>query len=215
MSTRPDAANELPLVQVLHNTVLRLVKGLGNAVTGVAVYNGELENLSQVLRMFPAAWVTYLGCARAEFTDASKTRQRVYPKFAVMIGTQTARADGKAALTGGHAQREVGAAYLLHMVRYLLAGQTLGLQIKPMQYIGERVIAQQQLDNQGCAVYSIEFQCSWIESHLSDGAWPAHLDTHPSGLFVAYDGKTDQADPDMTAVQLHAGPLSATINLQE
>lgn len=212
MSARPDSVANLPLVRVLNNIVLRLAKGLGQSVSAVSIYDGELEDLSAVIRVFPACWVTYLGCPKTEHIDTRRKTRRIWPKFGVMVGTQSQRANGSAALTGGPVLQEVGAATLLYMVAHLLAGQTFGLGIRPLQHIRDHVITQQKLNNQGCAIYSVEFATSWIEQELADGEWPMNT---PGNLFAAYHGKTDQADPDMTDVHLSTGPLEATIHLQE
>lgn len=203
----PPAAHALPVNQIMGAIAERLTLGLGKSVKKVAPYLGELEDLSSAIASFPAAWVAFLGIDKTEALDIRKTRFRAHGQFSVMVGVQTMRG-GDALIKGGPTLVEVGAGTLTHMVRQLLAGQSLGLKIGQLTATRVKNLANTKINAQAASVYACEFTTYWQETTLADGDWPLSDE-----VFAEYQGKTQSAKPEMTSIHARyfAGEQSTPI----
>lgn len=190
----------------------RLRRGLGQLVTGVHSYGGELddEGLYQVVQQMPAVWVTFGGIGKTEALKTSRTKHKAEAKFVVMVAAKSYRSEG-ASRAGGPSRWEIGSYDLIYAVRRLLANQDLGLPIDHLQPRAVRTLFNGRLERaEALSVFACEFDTHWHEEALPNGAWPqdpanpAHADT----LFVDYSGALSPPDPDLLGVslKLHTPP---------
>jgi len=194
--------------------VERLRLGLGRMVRQVASYAGEFdEGLSQVIRQFPAAWVTFAGVMSTRSQSTSRVRYTARGRFVVMVGArsvQSAAARRDARLPG---------TYLLqHAVRRLLANQDLGLDgVDALQPGAVRTLFNGAIQSQGFSVFACEFDTAWREEPLPAGRFaapgvdpakaspdnPSGVDPQdPDAVFAEFEAKLDAPYPDLTGVRL-------------
>jgi len=182
--------------------VQRLRAGLGRMVRQVDSYGGEFdEELTQVIRQFPAAWVTFAGVMSTRAQSTSRVRYRVDGRFVVMVGARNLRANANR-----RAQAEVGTYTLQHAVRRLLANQDLGLDgVDVLRPGAVRTLFNGAIAAQGFSVFACEFDTAWREEPLPAGRFPAPDAANPDdpdALFAQYQGRLDAPYPDMTGVRL-------------
>lgn len=194
--------------------ITRLQQGLGQMVRQVASYSGELDDdLAQVIRVFPAAWVTFGGITDTRPSSTSRSKQKATGQFVVMLGERNLQQ--QAGRQGGARAEQVGIYPLVYAVRRLLSGQDLGLAISHLQPGKVRTLYNTRLANDAFAVFACEFSCSWLEDTLANQHWPAPPPAgtpgaadHPDAVFARYQGTLGQPDPDLlrTGLNYHLTP---------
>jgi len=195
------AAVELAMVD-------RLRQGLGRMVTGVESYGGEFddENLPDVVKRFPAAWVTFAGVRKTDPVGTSRDKWKAEGSFAVMVGTRSVRSEAASRL-GGPGEREIGSSLLIYAVRRLLTQQDLGLPIRQLAPGSIRTLYNSRIQGQAFSVFALEFHTAWVEDALPLGIFPQVADptdpTNMDAVFAAYAGQIDPADPDWTSTALN------------
>lgn len=99
----------------------------------VATYSGQFdEDLSLVVRAFPAAWVVFKSDGPGRATSTSRGTYHMPATFLVMVGARNLRCE-EAARKGGPSAWEVGSYQMLVDVRALLLGQDFGgMEISPL-----------------------------------------------------------------------------------
>lgn len=176
--------------------IARLTPGLGRMVRLVASYSGELDDeLANVIRAFPAAWVTFGGITDTRPASTSRSQFKTTGQFVVMVGERNLQQ--QAGRHGGVRPEQVGVYPLVYAVRRLLSGQDLGLAISPLQPGKVRTLYNTRLNDGAFAVFACEFSCSWMEDALVNGHWPtAATPDSPDALFARYGAQLQTPDPD-------------------
>lgn len=200
----------MPIITAVELAIVaRLRLGLGKMVKSVETYGGELDDDSdEVVRRFPAAWVTFGGVRDTRPRSTSRTQWRAEGLFAVMVGARSVRNE-QAARHGGPARHEVGANTLIYAVRRLLAQQDLGLPIDHLAPGRIRTLRHVMLSREAFACYALEFGTAWMEDVLPNGKFAEPVDPgHPDHVFEEYDGKLGTPDPDWlrTGLAYHLQP---------
>jgi len=183
----------------------RLTRGLGKMVSSVETYGGEFddENLADVIRRFPAAWVTFGGVKKTTLVDTSRQKWKPEATFVVMVGARSVRSEA-ASRHGGPAQGEVGTNLLIYAVRRLMAQQDMGLPIRELMPGAVRTLFNTRLQREAFSVFALEFHTEWMESVLPAGTFPQPADaTNLDAVFAAYSGQLDPATPDWVSTQLN------------
>lgn len=196
------------ITQIESGIIQRLTLGMGRMLREVASYSGELDvDMGNIVRAFPAAWVTFGGITNSKYTSTSRQKVIVTGKFVVMVGDYNTRSD-TASRTGGVNLNEVGTYRHIHGVRRLLTGQDLGLIIDPLMPGVVRTLYNTQVNERALSIFACEFETRWHDHVLANGAWPELTSTpdDPDHLFNLYRGKLQQPDPDLLRVGLHYTP---------
>ncbi|UXC35158.1 DUF1834 family protein [Cupriavidus gilardii] len=187
----------------------RLRRGLGRMVSSVETYGGELDDeIGEVVRRFPAAWVTFGGVREARWTGTSKQAWKDEALFAVMVGARSLRNE-QAARHGGVSKHEVGTNQLIYAVRRLLAQQDLGLPIRELVPGRVRTLRHIIVSRESFSCFALEFHTAWTEEVLPLGAFPEPVGAdHPDRVFEDYDGQLDPPTPDLlrTTLNYHLHP---------
>ncbi|WP_293934059.1 DUF1834 family protein [Iodobacter sp.] len=187
------------LEQIEDALVARLKQGLGRLATSVENYGGELDDLTpEVIRCFPAVWVTFGGIIRSEKTKTSEKSIKASGQWVVMCAARNIR-NHNAARQGGVG--EVGAYQLVRSVRRLLQQQDLGLAIDYLQPGRVRTLYNTKLGHDAVSIFACEFSTAWIEHALENGHWP--VDGRAADVvFVGNHGRKDLPDPDLLRIRL-------------
>lgn len=197
--------------------IARLQLGLGQMVHQVASYSGELDDdLGQVVRCLPAAWVTFGGITDTRPASTSRSKQKATGQFVVMVGERNLQQ--QASRHGGARGEQVGIYPLVYAVRRLLSGQDLGLAISHLQPGKVRTLYNTRLNADAFAVFACEFSCSWLEDMLDNGHWPtAATPGSPDAVFAVHRGKLQAADPDWlrTGLNYHLTPDDGQADAQD
>ncbi|EON13085.1 DUF1834 family protein [Pandoraea sp. SD6-2] len=200
--TEPTAGAYVPIVTAVELAIVdRLSRGLGRMVREVKTYGGEFddEELDQVVRRFPAAWVTFGGVPRTGAESLARSKYKAEAIFVVMVGARSVRSEA-ASRHGGPDPREVGSNLLISCVRRLLNQQDMGLPIQALVPGAIRTVFNTKTRADAFSVYALEFRTAWMESSLFLGTFPAEDSTAPiDDLFARYGGQMDPPSPDWQA----------------
>ncbi|EEZ5537909.1 DUF1834 family protein [Shigella sonnei] len=196
------------MITEIENAVIdRLKAGMGRMVRDVVSYGGELDDIGEIVRALPAAWVTFGGITHTKAVSTSNKRFRTHGRFVVMVGDYNARCE-VAGRQGGVRIDEVGCYRMIYAVRRLLMMQSLGLDITPFQPGKVRTLFNTRMNEKALSVFAIEFDTSWIEAPLALGAWPMREDcaTEPDHIFTRYRGKLAEPDAPISRIGLSYDP---------
>jgi phage gp37-like protein len=173
--------------------------GLGYRLK-VASYGGELDDdLANVVRSFPAAWVTYAGGAKPVKMNTSGTKWKTPATFAVMVGARNVRGE-RATRQGVKVAgviKEVGVYQMLKDVSLLLNGQDFGLGIKRLMPGATRTLYNTKLNGQALAVFAREFHTEFVETEPRtpiDPSDPMWLKIGINYYLTPGDGVADTSD---------------------
>ncbi|HZX28568.1 MAG TPA: phage protein Gp37, partial [Telluria sp.] len=176
--------------------VQRLETGLGKAVRTCDYYAGEIDDLENAVKAFPAAYVAFGGMADGDQRHLGKPDWKETGTFVVVVGDRLVRRSQGLRVGAGQATGDVGVNRLVWAVRRLLAGQKLGLTIARLKPGKVKTLASGKFADNSWCVMSVEFKTSWEETALPDGSWPAPEDPdHPDALFPILGGKTEAPLP--------------------
>ncbi|WP_124076162.1 DUF1834 family protein [Burkholderia gladioli] len=201
MATSSAASNGVyvPIITAVELAIVdRLKRGLGRMVDEVATYGGEFDDdeLEDVVRRFPAAWVTFGGVKRTDPVSTSRSKWHAEAVFVVMVGARSVR-DEQTSRHGGPAKAEVGTNLLVSAVRHLLNQQDMGLPITNLRPGAVRTLFNTKVRSDAMSVYACEFRTSWVEDTLFLGAFPQGASDSPLGqVFEDYGGQIDPPTPD-------------------
>lgn len=164
---------------------------LGYRWGAVGSYAGELDAEVTALvgnGRFPAAWVVYAGSKRR---DGSQGVLRL-AAFSVVCAASGGRNEQERRHgSGGH----VGAYQLVEDVCGLLDGQSLGLDILPIEISGDRTIFNGAATSQRLAVYAIDLVTGWRGKAATDaGTLDDFATFHAAWDLPPHDGESDAAD---------------------
>lgn len=122
-------------------------------------YAGQLdEGLSEVVRAYPAVWVTFAGSGKPARSGANTWK--VPATFVVMVAARNVRNE-KAARIG--TPTEVGAYQVLKDVRTLLLNQDLDLEIERFAPGAIKTLYNTRVGKDALAIYSQEWTTAFIE----------------------------------------------------
>jgi len=195
----------VPIVTAVELAIVdRLTRGLGKMVAEVKTYGGEFddEELTEVVRRFPAAWVTFGGVKRTDPSSTSREKWKAEATFVVMVGARSVRSE-PASRQGGASYFEVGTNLLISCVRRLLSQQDMGLPIRELAPGAIRPLFNTRVRRDAMSVYALEFHTAWLETSLFLGAFPQEGSTAPiDDIFRRYEGQIDPSSPDWTTTVL-------------
>lgn len=121
-------------------------------------YGGQLdEDLSEVIRAFPAVWVVFAGSGKP--TKLGVDKWKVPATFAIMVGARNVR--NEAATRKGDAV-EVGTYQMLQHVSTLLLNNDLGLPIERIQPGAVRTLYNTKVRGQALSVFSQEWTTAYV-----------------------------------------------------
>ena len=141
--------------------------GLGYAIASVESYGGELdEDLTKVVRKYPAIWVTFAGCRNSTKTSTAGAKWRTRATFVTMVASRNVRGERstRQGLKVGGVLKEVGVYQMLKDVSLLLSGNDLGLAITRLQPGAIRTLYNTRQNDKGLAVFAREWHCEFIEA---------------------------------------------------
>jgi phage gp37-like protein len=205
----------VPIITAVENAIVaRLGKGLGKMVRQVSTYGGEFDDdgLAEVVRNFPAAWVTFGGIRKTVPVGTPRDKWRSEATFVVMVGTRSVRSEA-ASRQGGPLATEVGSNMLIWGVRRLLMQQDLGLPVRELEPGSVKTLFNTRLQREAFSVFALEFHTAWVEHALPPGAFPQPAASSDlDSLFASYAGQIDPATPDLASVQinLHLDPTKTS-----
>lgn len=139
---------------------------LGYRWGAVGSYAGELDDNATALvanGRFPAAWAVYTGRQRAAHPKGDLWRVG----FTVVVAADGGRNEQER--RHGAAGR-VGAYQLVDDIIDLLDGQTLGLDIVPVEVTGDRTLFNGTARSKRLAVYAIDLTTGWLAEPPVDAA---------------------------------------------
>lgn len=142
----------------------------------VASYGGELDDdLENVVRSFPAVWVTFVGGAKPERTG--NRTWRVPCTFSVLCGVRSPRSEQatRHGLTLNGVAVEAGVYQMLADVRNLLLNNDLGLSISPFAPGAVRTLYNTKLRSEALAVFGQEWHTSFVMNQDAPPALPAGI----------------------------------------
>lgn len=188
----------IALEQIEDALLDRLRRGLGRLVLSVDSYGGELDDMTaDVIRSFPAVWVTFGGITRSEAIGTSREKTKATGQFVVMVAARNVRHNAARRGVVG----EVGAYQLVRAVRRLLQEQDLGLAIDHFKPGRVRTLYNTRLGSEAVSVFACEFSTAWIELPLANGAWP--VEGNPAdAVFGQNSGQKDPADVELLRINI-------------
>jgi phage gp37-like protein len=129
-------------------------------------YAGQIdEGLNEVVRSYPAVWVTFGGSAKPTKTGANTWK--VPATFVVMVAARNVRNE-KAARVG--TVNEVGAYQILKDVRALLLNQDLGLEIERLAPGAIKTLYNTKVGKDALAIYSQEWTTAFVDHMPTEAA---------------------------------------------
>ncbi|WP_410499704.1 phage protein Gp37 [Chitinibacter sp. S2-10] len=175
----------------------RLRQGLGRLAIEVEPYSGELDELlPEVIRRFPAVWVTFGGISKTERISTARDKVKATGSFVVMVADRNLR--GRNAARKGGAG-EVGAYRLVKAVRRLLQQQDLGLQIDYLQPGRVRTLYNTRLQGEPITAFACEFSTAWIEAAMDNQTWPVEGRAEDA-VFQGNQGQKDTEASDLLRI---------------
>lgn len=184
------------LTRIQAAMVARLEAGLGKAVRSCDYYAGEIDDLENAVKAFPAAYVAFGGMSDSSSRRLGKPDWKESGSFVVVVGDRLVRRSQGLRIGAGKVTGDVGVNRLVWAVRRLLGGQRLGLPIERLQPGKVKTLASGKFATEHWCVMSVEFKTSWDEAALPDGSWPApEGPEHPDALFPVLGGQTEAPLP--------------------
>lgn len=125
----------------------------------VATYGGELDDdLTQVIRRFPAVWVAFQAEGEGQKLTTSGHVYRIPATWVVLMAARNLRNEA-ATRKGDHVN--VGTYQMLLDLRALLAGQDFGLEIDNLRPGRVRSLTNARFQGQGVSVYAQEWHTKY------------------------------------------------------
>ncbi|MEW6562716.1 MAG: phage protein Gp37 [Pseudomonadota bacterium] len=139
----------------------------------VESYGGEFDgDLMQVVRRFPAFWVTYSGSGKSTPVGTSKDKWLKPVTFVVMAGAYNTRgeADRRRGVTVNGVVVEAGVYQMLNDARDLLIRQDFGLAISPLTPGAERTLFNTVMTDRGISVFAQEWHTQFVVNTPTEAA---------------------------------------------
>lgn len=162
----------------------------------IKTYGGEFDDdISVIIKTFPAIWVTFDGSKTPEKTSANKTKMPV--TFVVLVGNRSVRNEESQRHGAG---ADIGTFQMLHNVQQLLTGNDLSSQglkgLAPLELGRVKTIFNTSTRSQSLSVLAQEFTTSYtitasdrVREEAAEEAWLEkininyHFDPKEFGLF--------------------------------
>lgn len=151
---------------------LKSATGLGYKAD-VESYGGEFDgDLMQVVRRFPAFWVTYSGSGKPTPVGTCKDKWLKPVTFIVMAGAYNVRgeADRRRGVAVNGVVVEPGVYQMLDNSRDLLIRQDFGLAISPLTPGAERTLFNTTMTDRGISVFAQEWHTQYVVSTPTEAA---------------------------------------------
>ncbi|THA10496.1 DUF1834 family protein [Rodentibacter pneumotropicus] len=185
------------ITQIEQALAERLQRGLGQLVSTVKSYGGELDRESLGTSRLPMCLVTF-GDSRIERIGTNAKRHQSTANFVIIVAVNSLRSN-LAARQGGADKREVGVNQLITAVRRLLDSQTLGQLVKPLKPNKVSTIFNNAKFKGGAiTAYAIEYDAVYDDfPPLEDGLFPEeNRDVeNPDYVFTHYQGEHSEPAP--------------------
>lgn len=169
-------------------------------IAEIKSYGGEFDvsnerDFSEVVRRFPAVWVTFAGSGDPKHVGAGTVLLPLV--FTILVGARSVRNE-ESSRHGAVAQDgktiTVGSFQLLHDVARAIAGQSLGLPITPLTPSKIRVVFNTKTGNEAVSVLSWDFTCrtelNFADFEDEEAAWLEKIN-------IDYLFKPGDDEPDM------------------
>ncbi len=176
------------MIADIENAIIATLKNaVGMAyLTQVESYGGELDDdLSEVVRKYPAVWVVFAGSGKPAKLGAEKFK--VPATFAVIVAARNVRNE-KATRQG--TTGEVGTYQILQDVRTLLMNNDFGLSIERLQPGATRTLYNTKVRGQALSVFSQE----WTTAYIDQVPKPEEVDLLSLGISYFIKPGDDIAD---------------------
>lgn len=131
----------------------------------VESYGGEFDgDLLQVVRRFPAFWITYQGSGKPTPVGTCKDKWLKPVTMLVMAGAYNTRgeADRRRGVSVNGVVVEPGVYQMLNDSRDLLIRQDFGLEISPLTPGAERTLFNTTMTDRGIAVFAQEWHTQYV-----------------------------------------------------
>ena len=144
----------------------------------IKTYGGEFDDdISAIIKAFPAIWVTFEGSKTPEKTSTNKTKMPV--SFVVLVGNRSVRNEESQRHGAG---ADIGTFQMLHHVQQLLTGNDLSSQelkgLAPLELGRIKTIFNTSTRSQSLSVLAQEFTTSYtitasdrIREEAAEEAW--------------------------------------------
>ncbi|TVO57527.1 DUF1834 family protein [Denitromonas halophila] len=166
--------------------------GLGYKFGTVASYAGELDGqLDEVVRKWPACWITWTGSAKPTRFGTSRTRWVEANTFAVLVAARNVRGERE---TRHGSVSEPGAYQMLDDVQSLLIGQDFGIAIEAFEPGRKRTLYNAQLRGKSIAVYAQEWHTRWLVEKPAEEIVGGLLKVGINYHLTPDDGTADASD---------------------
>jgi len=184
-----------PMVAQVEDAIIARVSGaagLGYRFGTVASYAGELDGqLEEVVRKWPACWVTWMASGKPTRYGTSRTKWIEPNTFAVLVAARNVRGERE---TRHGSVSEPGAYQMLDDVQSLLIGHDFGIAIEAFEPGRKRTLYNAQLRSKSIAVYAQEWHTRWLLEKPADetvgGLLKVGIDYH----LTPDDGNADASD---------------------
>ena len=162
----------------------------------IKTYGGEFDDdISAIIKAFPAIWVTFDGSKTPEKTSVNKTKMPI--TFVVLVGNRSVRNEESQRHGAG---RDIGTFQMLHHVQQLLTGNDLSSQglkgLAPLELGRIKTIFNTSTRSQSLSVLAQEFTTSYtitasdrVREEAAEEAWLErvninhHFDPKDFGVF--------------------------------
>ncbi len=162
----------------------------------IKTYGGEFDDdISAIIKAFPAIWVTFEGSKTPEKTSTNKTKMPV--SFVVLVGNRSVRNEESQRHGAG---ADIGTFQMLHHVQQLLTGNDLSSQelkgLAPLELGRIKTIFNTSTRSQSLSVLAQEFTTSYtieasdrVREEAAEEAWLEkininyHFDPKDFGVF--------------------------------
>lgn len=126
----------------------------------VKTYGGEFDDITAIIKAFPAIWVTFDGSKSPEKIGVSKTRMPI--TFVVLVGNRSVRNEESQRHGAG---RDIGTFQMLNHVQQLLTGNDLSSQgvkgLAPLELGRIKTIFNSSTRGQSLSVLAQEFTTAY------------------------------------------------------
>lgn len=193
------AAIEDAIIERIQNAAAA-TPGLGYTIREVKSYGGEFDDdLSQVVRSFPAVWVTFVSAGKSRPMANSRNKWLTPVTFAVMVGAMNIRGERatRQGVNVGGVLHEVGVYQMLQDISLLLINSDLGLKIDYLKPGATRTLYNTRMNCQALAVFAREWHTEFVEAQPREPIDPTSADWLSTGInyyLQPDDGVADLSD---------------------
>ncbi|MHB1333393.1 MAG: DUF1834 family protein [Sulfuriferula sp.] len=172
---------------------------LGYKFASLDSYGGEFdEDLNQVIRRFPALWVTYAGGGKPVPYGTKKARWKMPATFAVLVGARSVRGEPfsrRGLNSPAGAVVEVGTYRMLDDARRMLLNQDFGLAITRLELGAVKTLYNTRMNGIAVSAFAQEWHTSFmIDPEAIDPTTPEWLRLGINYYLAPDDGIADASD---------------------